>query len=127
MRDMLFDLVEFSGDVDGDESVFDNFLEVEETNGMTVMTAQRATDEIKEIHKSLKEGFAFKNSPILGDLSRLEAIPQGKVLSSGELIVTEYNFSFIEKAFSGGKFLAKLKESDLDTGKILDNEALKKR
>lgn len=123
MQDMLFDLVEFSSNIDGGDSVFDSLVEVDETNGMTAMTAQRATDEVKEIHKSLKEGFAFKNSPVLEDLSRLETIPNDKVLSATELRNHRSAISaLLEKAFSGQRYLVKSKDSDLSTGKILDSE-----
>eukprot|EP00944_MAST-04C_sp_MAST-4C-sp1_P000314 g314.t1 len=59
------------------------FLEVQDMQGMT--TDEYATHEIREMHKSLKEGFAFKHSPILNDLDQIKEIPSDKILSSDEL------------------------------------------
>ena len=61
-------------EADGDD--FTSFLEVEDMQGMSA--EQYATHEIKEMHKSLKEGFSFKNSPILEELKELNNIPESQ-------------------------------------------------
>ena len=83
-------------EADGDD--FTSFLEVEDMQGMSA--EQYATHEIKEMHKSLKEGFSFKNSPILEELKELNNIPESqKVLSLDQLkkhrnenILKHFNF-----------------------------------
>ena len=61
----------------------DSFLEVEDMHGMSAEAY--GTMEMMEMHKSLKEGFSFENSPILEDLKSLKEIPENKILSASEL------------------------------------------
>ena len=76
-----------------------SFLEVQDMQGMT--TDEYATHEIREMHKSLKEGFAFKHSPILNELDQIKEIPSGKILSSAELKKHRQAISMLlEKAMS---------------------------
>ena len=83
-------------EADGDD--FTSFLEVKDMQGMSA--EQYATHEIKEMHKSLKEGFSFKNSPILEELKELNNIPESqKVLSLDQLKKHRYEISILlEKA-----------------------------
>eukprot|EP00942_MAST-04A_sp_MAST-4A-sp1_P001014 g1014.t1 len=85
-------------EADGDD--FTSFLEVKDMQGMSA--EQYATHEIKEMHKSLKEGFSFKNSPILEELKELNNIPESqKVLSLDQLKKHRYEISILlEKAMS---------------------------
>ena len=48
----------------------DSFLEVEDMHGMSAEAY--GTMEMIEMHKSLKEGFSFENSPILEDIKSLK-------------------------------------------------------
>ena len=105
MHDTLFSLVKLGEDLGIDNDNFESFMEVEETNGMSVEGAKRATTEIRSIHKSLKEGFTFKNSPILDDLNDMEMIPEDKVLSPMEVKDhREAISSLLEKAMSKMEF-----------------------
>eukprot|EP00943_MAST-04B_sp_MAST-4B-sp1_P009990 g9990.t1 len=80
-----------------------SFLEVQDMQGMT--TDEYATHEIREMHKSLKEGFAFKHSPILNELDQIKEIPSGKILSSKELKEHRQAISvLLEKAMSMNKW-----------------------
>eukprot|EP00943_MAST-04B_sp_MAST-4B-sp1_P001329 g1329.t1 len=84
-----------NGDIEDNLS----FLEVQDMQGMT--TDEYATHEIREIHKSLKESFSFKNSPILNDLKQLKEIPHGNVLLPNELKAHREEISMLlEKAMS---------------------------
>ncbi len=88
-----------NGDIEDNLS----FLEVQDMQGMT--TDEYATHEIREIHKSLKESFSFKNSPILNDLKHLKEIPHGKVLLANELKAHREEISMLlEKAMSMKRF-----------------------
>ena len=79
-------------EADGDD--FTSFLEVKDMQGMSA--EQYATHEIKEMHKSLKEGFSFKNSPILEELKELNNIPESqKVLSLDQLKKHRYEISIL--------------------------------
>ena len=105
MHDTVSSLVKLGEDLGIDNDNFESFMEVEETNGMSVEGAKRATTEIRSIHKSLKEGFTFKNSPILDDLNDLETIPEDKVLSPMEVKDhREAISSLLEKAMSKMEF-----------------------
>ena len=61
-------LVKLGEDLGIDNDNFENFMEVEETDGMSLEGQSVRRRESRSIHKSLKEGFTFKNSPILEDL-----------------------------------------------------------
>ena len=101
MHDTVFSLVKLGEDLGIENDNFESFMEVEETDGMSVEGAKRATTEIRSIHKSLKEGFTFKNSPILEDLNNMEMIPEDKVLSPMEVKDhREAISSLLEKAMS---------------------------
>jgi hypothetical protein len=77
----------------------DSFLEVEDMHGMSAEAY--GTMEMMEMHKSLKEGFSFENSPILEDLKSLKEIPENKVLSPSELKQHREDVSvLLEKAMS---------------------------
>ena len=60
-----------------------SFLETENRQGMTMEAY--ATYEMKEIHKSLKEGFGFENSPVFEELKALEHIPNDRLSYEAEL------------------------------------------
>eukprot|EP00943_MAST-04B_sp_MAST-4B-sp1_P008392 g8392.t1 len=97
MHDTFTNIVSVMDGVDIDN--IPSFLEVQDMQGMS--TEQYATHEIKEIHKSLKEGFSFKESPIINDLKNLKEVPEGKKLSPSELKEHREEISvLLEKAMS---------------------------
>eukprot|EP00944_MAST-04C_sp_MAST-4C-sp1_P003770 g3770.t1 len=78
----------------------DSFLEVENMHGMSAEAY--GTLEMREMHKSLIEGFSFEHSPILDDLKNLNEIPENKILSPSELSQHREDVSvLLEKAMSG--------------------------
>ena len=84
-----------------DESALESMLlEVDSKGGMS--EAEAATHEVRIAHESIREGYAFENSPVLGDLDKLPAAPgEGEVLSAAQLQYHRGEISsFLEKAFS---------------------------
>ena len=80
----------------------DSFLEVENMHGMSAEAY--GTLEMREMHKSLIEGFSFKHSPILDDLKTLNEIPENKILSPSELSQHRQDVTaLLEKAMTGKK------------------------
>ena len=78
----------------------DSFLEVENMHGMSAEAY--GTLEMREMHKSLIEGFSFKHSPILDDLKTLNEIPENKILSPSELSQHRQDVTvLLEKAMTG--------------------------
>ena len=77
-----------------------SFVEVQNMHGMS--SQEYATYEVKEMHRSLHEGFGFERSPILEDLNKLTTIPENTVLSPKELTRHRAEVSvLLEKALSG--------------------------
>ena len=95
LQESLQDLTELANLDELDSS----FLETENRQGMT--GEAYATYEMKEIHKSLKEGFGFENSPVLEELQALEHIPYDRLLTEAELRSHRGQVSsLLEKAMS---------------------------